>query len=141
MIKMTHFSDWLFDKFSEWEKTSGKRRRSVAEFSRYLGVKQPTLARWIIGDSIPKGDSVNLLADKLGPEVYDQLGLPRPVFYSLPEDFRNRLNLAIREVNENLSTFNLGKDIKESTRITIEIFERHGFKYTGKDKEVTGSKK
>ena len=74
---MMKFSDWLQSKFLEWEKKSG-HRQSYANFARYLGVKQPSLVHWMNDDNPPSIKYIQLLASKLGPEVYDYFEIPRP---------------------------------------------------------------
>jgi len=55
---MTAFSDWLQLKFEEWEKSKGRRRQSYTAFARHLGVTQPSLAHWMMGDNLPDAESV-----------------------------------------------------------------------------------
>lgn len=56
-------------------------------FARYLGVKQPTLNRWMSGDNPPDGDNLQKLADKLGYEIYVIAGVipPSPIVRKLHE--------------------------------------------------------
>ena len=99
------FSTWIHNKFIEWEKSNGGRR-SYVDFSRWLGVQQVTFIRWKNGDSKPNDfDTINLLASKLGDEVYDELGLMRPdnpayPFPSLSHEIRDRLVAAMSEIND-----------------------------------------
>ncbi len=96
ILVMGKFSEWLMDRFVEWEKSQA-RRQSYSAFARYLGVKQASLSQWIIGNYVPTGENVKRLAEKLGVEIYDVLGLPRPdmtleamieQYKSLPEELR-----------------------------------------------------
>jgi len=64
-------------KFLTWQMESGGRR-TVAEFAEWIGLPQSTLSTWWSGKFKPTGDKVKILANKLGPEVYDALDLPRP---------------------------------------------------------------
>ena len=68
---------WLTRKFREWESKTG-RRQSLSAFARYLGVKQPSLSHWINHDNPPSYENIEKLAEKLGPEIYDIMGMPRP---------------------------------------------------------------
>jgi transcriptional regulator with XRE-family HTH domain len=43
------------------------------DFANYLEVTQPTLSSWMTGMRLPVGRNVEILADKLGYEVYDVL--------------------------------------------------------------------
>jgi DNA-binding transcriptional regulator YiaG len=105
--RMANLKDWLSQKFIEWEKAEG-RRQSYYAFARYLEVSQSGLGQWMVGSSAPSGDDLLNLANKLGVEVYDVLGLPRPnaevqritvSFASLPADIRQRLTQAIAEAD------------------------------------------
>lgn len=77
-------AEFLNRNFREWEISRG-RRQTVTSFARYLGVKQPTLNRWMTGDNPPTGDNVHKLAAKLGYEIYDIVGgePPSPILETL----------------------------------------------------------
>lgn len=80
MVNMaeTHsIKQWLIDKFLEWQAQSGEIK-SQREFADYLGVGNTSLSNWISGYRLPTGENIARLASKLGPEIYDQLGLARP---------------------------------------------------------------
>lgn len=89
------FKDWLYQKFSEWEKTTGERQTGVS-FAKYLGVTQPALASWLNGRYIPKGRSVAILAKKLGYDVYEVLGMPMPTVEDLGDNELKMLDLLAR---------------------------------------------
>jgi hypothetical protein len=136
---MATVKDWLNQKFTEWEKTQG-RSQSYYTFARHLAVSQSGLAQWMTGNGVPGGDDLIAIAAKLGPEIYDMLGLPRPdtdvqrltvSFASLPVDIRQRLANAIAEVDQTLRQERLRPDSAEARRIVMEILERWGFRYTG----------
>ncbi|KKM08429.1 hypothetical protein SY88_23865 [Clostridiales bacterium PH28_bin88] len=80
--------------------------------------------------------SIVKLVKAFGPEVYDVLGLPRPGsdeefdLERLPEGLRRRLRAATREVNRIMEKRGLYGSDPEAEKVTIEIFERYGFKYT-----------
>jgi transcriptional regulator with XRE-family HTH domain len=71
------FRQWLELKFLEWQRNQGGRK-TVLQFADYLGVSQQTVSSWWNSPKIPQGDNIRKLADKLGLEVYDVLGLERP---------------------------------------------------------------
>lgn len=71
------FSIFLTRKFLEWQLEQGESK-SQAEFAGLLGVKRTSLTMWMNGDHLPENENVEKLANVLGPEVYDLLGLPRP---------------------------------------------------------------
>lgn len=68
---------WLTKKFLEWQTQSGEKK-TVTEFADFLGVSRDTLNKWFNGQRRPRGTNVDVLAAKLGPEIYDILGLRRP---------------------------------------------------------------
>lgn len=67
------FSEWLEQRFLDWERESGGRR-SLTKFAEYLGVKRPTLSQWMNDKRIPRDkETVDRLAYILGNEVYEYL--------------------------------------------------------------------
>ena len=87
---MTEISDWLMNKFLEWEKETGERQTFKA-FADYLGVKPTTFSSWMNSGIPPTGDNIRKVADKLGYEIYDILDIPqdeRPVRADLREAIR-----------------------------------------------------
>jgi len=71
------FRQWLELKFLEWQRNQGGRK-TVLQFAEFLGVSQQAASSWMNGTRLPQGDYLRKLADKLGLEVYDVLGLERP---------------------------------------------------------------
>ena len=135
---MATLKDWLNQKFNDWEKTQG-RSQSYYSFARYLQVSQSGLSQWMTGGSAPGGEDLLNLASKLGPEIYDVLGLPRPnaevqrmtvSFASLPPDIRQRLANAIIEVDESLRQQRLRPDAPEARQIVLNILAKWGFRYS-----------
>lgn len=135
---MATIKDWLAQKFTAWEKTQGSRQSYYA-FARHLGVSQSGLGAWMNGDSVPGGDELITIADKLGPEVYDVLGLPRPnaevqritvSFASLPPDIRQRLTSAISEVDQALRQQRLRPEDAAARPVALAVLEKWGFRYT-----------
>lgn len=130
--------EWLNQKFAEWEKAQG-RSQSYYAFARYLEVSQSGLGQWMIGSGAPGGDDLLNIASKLGPEVYDVLGLPRPnaevqrvtvSFASLPPDIRQQLTNAITEADRVLRQERLRPDSAEARPIVIGILAKWGFQYS-----------
>lgn len=76
-IQAMNFPQLLERKFLEWQQEQGGRR-TVAEFAKWIGVKQSSVSMWWNGANEPSGESIRLLAEKLGLEVYDALNLQRP---------------------------------------------------------------
>lgn len=77
IIEQMTFPQFLEKKFLEWQQAEGGRR-TVKEFAAYLGVSQSTISTWWNDERKPEGDNLYRLALKLGIEVYDALGKPRP---------------------------------------------------------------
>lgn len=72
-----NFPEFIERKYLEWQNREGKRK-SIEEFAIYIGVSQPALSLWMGGKRTPSAQTVHLLAEIFGNEVYDVLGLPRP---------------------------------------------------------------
>lgn len=127
------FSEWINAKFMEW---CGTQRRTISEFADYLGVKQPSVSKWMKkGGPVPDMSSVLKIASKLGPEVYDVVGINRPghenPFDSLPAGFRRRLAEADREILRRRAQLNItNPDSPEAIALAKEVFEQYGFKVT-----------
>lgn len=69
--------EWLLKKFRDWEQRSG-RKQTEAAFAKHLGIKPPTLNRWMTGSATPEGENMRLLARRLGPEIYEITGQTAP---------------------------------------------------------------
>jgi transcriptional regulator with XRE-family HTH domain len=103
------FRQWLEIKFLEWQRNQGGRK-TVLQFADFLGVSQQAVSSWMNGTRLPQGEYLRKLADKLGLEVYDVLGLerPDPLLYYLtkhwdefPENVQNAiLDQAEKYANE-----------------------------------------
>ena len=82
-------SSYLTRKFREWE-ASTKRHQTITAFARWVGVSQPSMARWMNGDNIPtEAQNINKLIERFGddPEIYQILGIParNPILTKLQE--------------------------------------------------------
>ena len=76
-MKYRAFTALLLRQMQQWESAQGKRA-TLQGFADHLQVSQPLLSIWLKGDTKPSSDKVELLAAKLGTEVYEVLGLPKP---------------------------------------------------------------
>jgi len=74
---MPTFSEYLLENLQGLERQQG-HRVTLDVFATYLGVKRPILSLWMSGKARPSFDSVRVIAEKLGPEIYDILEFPRP---------------------------------------------------------------
>ena len=68
---------WLNRRFLEWQSSTGARK-SIRDFSEYLGVDYSLLTKWLSGTAAPGNENVIILGNRLGPEIYDIRGWPRP---------------------------------------------------------------
>lgn len=103
-IEQMTFSKFLENKFLEWQQREGGRR-TVKEFAAYIGVSQSTISMWWNEGRQPEGDNLLKLAMKLGVEVYDVLGKPRPdidllYLQTIWNDLSNESRRALREQGE-----------------------------------------
>jgi len=100
---------WLNQHFLDWERQEGKRR-TITAFAQYLGVPQSSLSSWMSGAYMPSGESIQKIAEKLGYEIYDILGVQRPpladerlayiasIWDDLDEEARQKLLREAREM-------------------------------------------
>jgi len=88
-------AEWLNAKFLEWERNEGKRKTMV-QFAEYLGVAQPSLSAWATGKYVPKGQNLAKIAEKLGYEIYDVLGIPRPMPVELDDKVNELIQAAMQ---------------------------------------------
>ena len=135
---MATAKEWLNQKFVEWEKAQGGKQSYYA-FARYLEVSQSGLSQWMMGSAAPGGDDLLNLAKKLGPEIYEILGLPRPnveaqrmtvSFANLPADIRQNLSNAVAEADNAMRQARLRADSAEARKLVVEILAKWGFRYT-----------
>jgi transcriptional regulator with XRE-family HTH domain len=91
--------EFLRLKYIDWQAKS-RQNRTLKSFALYLGVGAQLLSMWMNGTRTPGPENIDLLAAKLGPEVYDALELPRPdphlqklvqIWHLLPEEARRNL--------------------------------------------------
>lgn len=131
---MMKFSDWLTQKYLDWQQSSGERK-TISQFAEWLGVRQPTLSEWMSGKYIPRGSkNVSSLAGKLGDDVYEVLGFPRPPlpsyiegFIRLPLDEQERFIKAASESLEEITSKGINTSSPEAERIRKEVFRKYNF--------------
>ncbi len=75
------FKDWFEGKYLEWRNKQPRNKQSVRTFALWLGLKQPTVNNYINGKRTPKGQELDLVAEKLGQDAYQEAG-------ELPPDAR-----------------------------------------------------
>jgi transcriptional regulator with XRE-family HTH domain len=125
----TDFTRYLMREFRAWEERQGGKR-SVSEWARRLGVKQPTLSRWMNGDTTPDAAGVAVLVEQLGSEVYEILGIQAPEEISvsgLPDEFRRRLEAATVEARNALTGSGIDASSMAGMALVAGVFARHGF--------------
>lgn len=78
------FHDIFLSALIEWRNRQTKKRKSVSEnaFAAFLGISRPTVTQWLNKRNEPSHEYLVMIAPKLaellGPQVYDDLGLARP---------------------------------------------------------------
>jgi hypothetical protein len=75
--ELASIAAWLNRAFIDFQAERG-RRRTIRDFSEYLDVDYSLLTKWLKGVAAPGNENVIILANKLGPEIYDLRGWPRP---------------------------------------------------------------
>lgn len=71
------FSNYINMQFMEFQRKTlarGSRLPSQNEFIKWLGVEQTSYSNWANGYRPPNEANADILATKLGPEVYEILG-------------------------------------------------------------------
>ena len=96
-----NLSDWLEQRYLAWRSQQDRNNDSVSAFARYLHVSQSLVDAFMNGRrSSMSQATADRIADKLGDEIYDLVGLPRPdpvqrrlegILYSLSEDSKKKL--------------------------------------------------
>lgn len=124
IMRFMDFKEWINQEYFKWR---GDSRKNISDFAEYIGVNQPVMSDWLNGiTKKPKSvENVIRLADKLGYEVFEILGIPRPEL-SLSNsrallDAASDLSRTIKESGTEYSTEALEK-------LAIEIYSRHGIK-------------
>jgi hypothetical protein len=87
---------------------------SQNDFAKWLGVPNYNLSNWVTGARRPGAAYIDKLADKLGPRVYDSMGLNRKMprdpkfrlltdaFYTVGEDEQEHIvEVALKLADEN----------------------------------------
>jgi len=120
----SEFSELLERKYQEWRAVQTARKAGITQFAESLGLEREVLSSYMNRGSKPQGENLSKLVEKLGPEVYDSLGLLRPemqklveVAGELPENNQEKVlqfALLLRSNGE------LGKEDKEVVLRAIE---------------------
>jgi len=76
-METTNFASWIENKFLDWQKRQGGRR-TAGQFAEWLGFENMTVNQWLNGKRRPSHGNAYILSLRLGLEVYDVLGFPRP---------------------------------------------------------------
>lgn len=105
------FTEWFNQKYHEWRNDRWGQDSGVSAFARYLDVKQQLIDAYMRG-TIPRDKKIlNKLAEKLGSEVYQEIGLnltPRQKsvidINLLPPDAYPELHHVIKELRAKYST-------------------------------------
>lgn len=96
---MTKLPEYLTRKYLGWQTEEGERK-TLEEFANYLGVNRSLLSFWMNGTRVPNEDNADKMAEILGNEIYDVLGMPRPnpylqrinrVWEFLPDDVQQQI--------------------------------------------------
>jgi len=128
------FSDWIQKKYVEWRGDAIGNDRSITEFAAMLGVPQSLMSQWMKkGGKTPRHHKYITALAKLGSDVYDVLGLPRPSFDlpfdALPPEMRKALFEATHELADTLASYKINPASPEGEALTVEVLEKHGFKW------------
>lgn len=121
MGQRSDFKVWINQAFFTWR---GSSRKSVSDFARELKISQQVMNGWLNYGSIPSNKNLIALAERF-PEVYDVLGLPRPV---LSSENTRLLFSAAKELSRSVKALGIDINSPEYESLFIEVFSRFGIK-------------
>jgi transcriptional regulator with XRE-family HTH domain len=78
--------EWLEQKYVSWMKDQGAFKKQH-EFAAYLGIEPTLLSHYMNGRKKPAGENIELIAEKLGPEIYNlvEKANPNPIIRAINE--------------------------------------------------------
>lgn len=96
MDKKGPFGEYLEKSFIEWMRVSGEVK-TQQDFADYLGIERSLLSHYMNGRRKPSPEAVDLMAKKLGQEIYAYIEYqnPNPVIRAI----NNILNILPEEDN------------------------------------------
>ena len=120
------FKQYLERSFLDWQYEQGERK-TLSEFAAYLGISKGVLNNYFSGRRNPSEENIELLAKKLGDEVYDVLGIPRPddrltaiikAWGSATDELRTKIEQLFLEELQRSNAFDAKSDVAETKRKT-----------------------
>jgi transcriptional regulator with XRE-family HTH domain len=131
------FKEWLTQKYLEWQSSAGERK-SVTEFAQYLNVSQQTASFWINGRGTPSGKNLAKIADILGWDIYDILGMPRPLplevdpaiqqmarlVMQFPEEAREQVRAALADTLQQATERKIGGDEAAVLQLLVDNLQK-----------------
>lgn len=121
-MNVTKFRQFLEQQYRQWDRGQGQ---SYKEFARWLGIPPTSLSNWLNSGYTPGKGSIAQLVEKLGPGVYDALGLSRPPEYSVLEEeaLPSELRVLLREIASVIESRDLDPESPEAARISSEMLD------------------
>ena len=134
------WKDYITAKYLHWRADKYGRAGSAAMFARAIGISPQLLSAWMNKGQIPTDqETINLLVNYFGFEVYDILGFPRPdagdprstlLSVGFPSEFVEAVLAARAEFSAELSKRGITQDSPEAREIIKQAFARHGVQLT-----------
>jgi len=129
MLWMKKYQKYLMDQFIKWEKST-KQRKSYSSFARYLGVKQSALSQWLNGYHPPSKEYIDILANRLGYEIYDVLDMRRPDEFWVPSALLEKIQTAQAELKKQMQSSGISDvNSPEGIKLAIEVFKQFGCEF------------
>ncbi len=97
---MQTLPEFLTQSYLNWQAEQGEIK-TLEEYAEYLDVNRSLLSFWMNGKRVPNNDACEKISAKLGNDIYDILGKPRPnpylqivnrVFEHLPIEMQKRFS-------------------------------------------------
>lgn len=121
LVVMVDFGKKLAEYREHWKKTNA--REFDSDFARWLGQKPTSVNNWIKSGYTPRDETIELLAHKIGPEVYSWAGRSSPedafsmLIAELPRDVVSEILKARKEYTAELSKRGITTDSPEGRQI------------------------
>jgi len=140
--------DFFNEKFRQWG-IKTRRRPTITAFAKYLDVSQATMSGWMAGNTVPNGENLLNVGQKLGYEIYDILGLPRPkverAFYwyrdpdNPDDDVRKRVQDANLEAIRIIRESGLANEVERDQLMKKLLHDRGVYFTLADDEEITAT--
>jgi DNA-binding XRE family transcriptional regulator len=126
---MTKLNDYMNKKFIEFR---GDTRKTISDYAQLVGVSQQKMSQLMNDNIVPSTKTNIILANYFGPELYEVLGLPVPLYIqeirAIPQAIRERLLAAASEISNAIHGSAIDPESPEALDIAITVMAKYGFR-------------